>query len=293
MLIATDLVKRYGSVAALNGFSLTVGGGEIVGLIGHNGAGKSTFVRVVTGLTRPDSGRLSVAGVDAVRQPRRARARIGVSPQETAIYPTATVAAQLRLFGSLAGLRGSPLRRCVLAVAEELELDSVLDRPAVQLSGGQQRRAQAACSMIGNPPVLLLDEPTVGADPQTRRALLAAVRARAAAGAAVVYTTHYLPELVDLGASLAIVHSGRIVRRGSQSSLLSGLPSHLRVGFDGPVPTSLGDVVDGQVDIATTDPGRALASLLAAGHVPAAVDIQRPNLDDLFRAILEESRDAA
>jgi ABC-2 type transport system ATP-binding protein len=182
-------------------------------------------------------------------------------------------------------------------VAEELEIAPLLERPAAQLSGGQQRRVQAACSMIGNPAVLVLDEPTVGADPQTRRALLAAVRARASAGAAVVYTTHYLPELVDLGASLAIVHGGRVVRRGSQSSLLSGLPSHLRVGFDGPVPgvlAGLGEVIDEQLDIASTAPGETLAALLAGGHVPTVVDIQRPSLDDLFRAILEEeARDAA
>ncbi|WP_279583258.1 ABC transporter ATP-binding protein [Fodinicola feengrottensis] len=283
-------------MTALDGFSLTVGKGEIVGLIGHNGAGKSTFVHAVTGLERADSGRIEVAGVDAVRHPRKARARIGVSPQETAFYPTVTVAAQLRLFGSLAGLSGFELRRQVASVAEELDLGSVLERRAAQLSGGQQRRTQAACALIGHPDVLLLDEPTVGADPETRRALLSAVRARAAAGAAVVYTTHYLPELVDLGASLAIVHGGRIVRRGSQSALLNGLPSHLRVGFDGPVPAALatsGELIDGQLDIVSLAPAQELASLLARGHVPAVVDIQRPSLDDLFHAIVEEARDAA
>lgn len=267
MLVARDVMKSYGSVAALDRLSLTVEPGEIVGLIGHNGAGKSTFVRAVCGLERIDSGYLSASG------------SIGVSPQETCVYPTLTVRAQLRLFASLARAG----RQAVSAIAEELGLSPVLDRAVGQLSGGQQRRTQAACALIGNPPVLLLDEPTVGADPSTRAALLSAVRARAAAGAAVVYTTHYLPELVDLGASLAILHAGRIVRRGSQASLLSGLPSHLQASFDdGPA-----------VEVATSDPSRALADLLSAGRVPASVEIARPSLDDLFASIVTEARDAA
>ncbi|WP_163504829.1 ABC transporter ATP-binding protein [Fodinicola acaciae] len=266
MLIARDVVKAYGPVTALDGLSLTVSAGEICGLIGHNGAGKSTFVRAVCGLERIDSGSLSVSG------------RVGVSPQETCVYPTLTVRAQLRLFASLAGVG----RAAIEEVAEELGLSPVLDRVVGRLSGGQQRRTQAACALIGDPPVLLLDEPTVGADPSTRAALLSAVRARAAAGAAVVYTTHYLPELVDLGASLAILHAGRIVRRGSQESLLRHLPGRLRVSF----------ADDAGVDIQTADPGHALADLLATGRVPTAVEISRPSLDDLFMSITE-ARDAA
>jgi ABC-2 type transport system ATP-binding protein len=189
-LVAVGLVKRYGRSVALDGFGLSVSPGEIAGLVGHNGAGKSTFVEAVSGLTRPDAGRVSLAGIDALAHPRQARARLGVCPQETALYPRLTVGEHLRLFGALAGLRRAALRRAVDRVAEQLCLTDVLGRPAGLLSGGQRKRSQAATALIAETPVLLLDEPTAGADPQTRQALLAVVAERAAAGAAVVYTTH-------------------------------------------------------------------------------------------------------
>jgi ABC-2 type transport system ATP-binding protein len=180
-----------------------------------------------------------VAGVDAPAHPRRARARLGVCPQETSLYPRLTVAEHLRLFGALAGLRRAALRRAVTGIAEQLWLTEVLDRPAGLLSGGQRKRTQAAAALVAERPVLLLDEPTAGADPQTRRALLTVVADRAAAGAAVVCTTHYLPELAELGATLAVARAGRIISRGGQRSLLAGLAGEVRVGFAGPVPAGL------------------------------------------------------
>ena len=174
-LVAEGLVKRYGRSVALDGFALTVSPGEIVGLVGHNGAGKTTFVEIVSGLTRPDAGQVSVAGVDVLAHPRQARARLGMCPQETSLYPRLTVAEHLRLFGALAGLRRGALRRAVTAIAEQLCLTEVLDRQAGLLSGGQRKRTQAATALVAERPVLLLDEPTAGADPQTRRALLTVV----------------------------------------------------------------------------------------------------------------------
>jgi ABC-2 type transport system ATP-binding protein len=296
-LVAEGLVKRYGRTTALNGFTLTAAPGEIVGLVGHNGAGKTTFVAIVTGLTRPDAGRVLVAGVDAVARPRAARRLLGVAPQETALYPGATVAEHLRLFGALAGLRRSGLRRAAGQIAEQLVLTDVLDKPAGLLSGGQRRRAQAATALIAERPLPLLDEPTAGADPQTREALLAVVAERAAAGAAVLYTTHYLPELSELGATLAVARAGTIIARSSQPELLAGLPGEVRVGFRGPVPARLrrhGTVEGSAGDllrVASTDPPATLAGLLAEGAAPEAVDIRRPGLDDLYRSLArEESR---
>jgi len=217
MLEARGLVKRYGQRTALAGFDLDVRAGEITGLVGHNGAGKTTFIEVVTGLVRPDGGQVRVGGVDVRREPRAARALLGVAPQEQALYVSATVRDNLRLFGALAGLRRAALRRGVAQIAEELQLTEVLDQRAGLLSGGQRRRTQAAAALIGGAPLLLLDEPTAGADPQTRAALLAAVRARAAAGAAVLYTTHYLPELADLAATLAVARACRVRPRAGSA----------------------------------------------------------------------------
>jgi ABC-2 type transport system ATP-binding protein len=307
MLMAQGLVKRYGSCRALDSFDLTVELGEIAGLIGHNGAGKTTFVEVVTGLTRPDAGRVSVGGVDLLRDPRGARRLIGVAPQELALYVSATVRDNLRLFGALTGLRRRALNRAVDQVAEELQLTDVLGQRAGLLSGGQRRRTQAATALVGGAPLLLFDEPTAGADPQTRAALLGAVRARAAGGAAVLYTTHYLPELADLRATLAVARSGRIIARGAQDTLINGLPGELRLRLaDGEglrrgsggssLPAVLADrcrTVDGELRITSTNPPADLAALLSAGCSPVSIDMRRPDLDDLYLALAPEASHAA
>ena len=310
VLAVNGLVKSYGDRHALDGFDLTVRAGEIAGLVGHNGAGKTTFVEVVTGLVRPDAGFVRVAGLDALRESRRARRLIGVAPQEQALYVSATLRDNLRLFGSLANLRGSRLRTAVGELAEELRLTEVLDQRIGLLSGGQRRRAQAAAALIGEPSLLLLDEPTAGADPQTRAALLAAVRRRAAAGVAVVYTTHYLPELVQLGATLAVARSGQVIARGTQEALMTGLPGELRLRFgeddhapaaglrpgDLRLPADLAaraTVAAGELRLTSSNPAADLAIVLAAGCEPVSVDVRRPDLDDLYRALAQEVPDAA
>jgi ABC-2 type transport system ATP-binding protein len=301
-LVADGLVKRYGGKKALDGFDLTVAPGEIVGLVGHNGAGKTTFIEVVTGLVRPDAGRVRVGGIDALRESRRAGRLVGLAPQEQALYISATVRDTLRLFGALAGLRRAALRFAIDRVAAELRLTDVLGQPVGLLSGGQRRRTQAATALIGNPRLLLLDEPTAGADPETRAALLAAIRARAADGAAILYTTHYLPELEDLGATLAVARNGKVIARGDQRSLTRGLPGELRVHFaagqpHAALPAQLADratnAADGELRIASTDPPTDLATLLAAGCAPTAVDLRRPSLDDLYRSLAQEDSHAA
>jgi ABC-2 type transport system ATP-binding protein len=275
MLEVTELVKRYGEVKALDGFTLTARPGEIVGLVGHNGAGKTTFTEVVSGLVRPEAGRVVV---DGISDPRRARSRLGVAPQRLALYPGATVRETLWLFGGLAGLRRRALGRAIDEIADALRLTGFLGRRVGLLSGGQQRRTQAATAMLHRPAVLLLDEPTVGADPETRHALLEVVKARAAEGAAVVYTTHYLPELAELQATIAVARQGRIVARGTSAELLSGLPGEVRLRLH-----------DGEIRRSTTDPTRTLAGLLReldSGHrVVQEIDLRTPSLDDLYHAL--------
>jgi ABC-2 type transport system ATP-binding protein len=296
MLVVSGLRKSYRGTPALDGFDLTVAAGEIVGLIGHNGAGKSTFVSVVSGLVRPDGGGVTIAGTPTVRAAgdrrgsirsreraaaRMIRTQVGVAPQILGLYPTATVRENLGLFGGLAGLRGRAQARAVAEVADELVLTDLLERRVRELSGGQQRRVQAGTALVHRPPLLLLDEPTVGADPVTREAILGAVRRQAEAGAAVVYTTHYLPELDGLAASLAVVRAGQVVARGSRAELLAGLPGSLAASYPG----------GREVTIAASDPGAALAQLLAdGGELPERVDLRSPSLDDLYRALAGSTR---
>jgi ABC-type multidrug transport system ATPase subunit len=219
MMTATGLVKAYRGKRALDHFDLTVAPGEVCGLVGPNGAGKTTFIELVTGLVRPDEGTITIGGIDAVAQPRRARAVLGVSPQEVALYPNATAREHLRLFGGIHGLRGRRLALAIDEVAAAMALTDVLDQAAGVLSGGQRRRTQAATALIARPRLLLLDEPTAGADPVTRSALLTVVRQLAAAGTAVVYTTHYLPELDELDATIAFARAGRVVARGTRDEI--------------------------------------------------------------------------
>ncbi|MFC4113968.1 ABC transporter ATP-binding protein [Nonomuraea zeae] len=263
MLSANGLIKRYGDIAALDGFDLRVEAGEIAGLVGHNGAGKTTFFDIAAGLIRPDAGDVAITG------------EVGMAPQQLALYPSVTVRETLRLFGGLAGLRGRALTAAIDATAEELALTGVLDRRVGVLSGGQQRRTQAAAALLPRPGVLLLDEPTAGADPETRAALLAAVRRRADDGATVVYCTHYLPELAELRATVAVARDGRVIARGTGADLLKGLPGEVRVVLD-----------DDEITITTADPTAALADLLRDLDRPVrGIDIRQPSLDDLYREL--------
>jgi ABC-2 type transport system ATP-binding protein len=298
VLVSEHLKKRYGEVRALDGFDLTVEPGEVVGLIGHNGAGKTTFLEVVSGLLRPDAGRVTVCGIDVRQHPRRVRALLGVAPQELALYPRITVREHLVLFGRLAGLNPARLRREVDIVSQEMLLTELLDRRVAELSGGQRRRVQTAAALVHRPPVLLLDEPTVGADPATRDALLAAVRARANEGAAVCYTTHYLPELERLGAGIAIAVNGRIVARDTGQRLLAGLPSELRVRLTHSAPSELAnssgwEAVDDELRMTTFHPGRDLAALFGAigSDELASVVVRPPTFDDLYHRLAVEVSD--
>lgn len=220
MLSARGLEKRYGEVTALDGFDLEIREGEIVGLVGANGAGKSTFVEIVAGLVRPDHGQVRVGGLPT--RSRSARALIGVAPQDLGLYLSLTVRENIRLF---AGLHDRVPGEVVDELVEALRLTGVVDRQVGYLSGGQRRRTQAATALVHRPRLLLLDEPTAGADPTTRTALLELVREYAARGTAVCYTTHYLPELVELDATIAVVSAGRVIARGDQRSLLAELPA--------------------------------------------------------------------
>ncbi|MBN6053812.1 ABC transporter ATP-binding protein [Nonomuraea sp. RK-328] len=272
MLVATDLVKRYGTIQALDGFSLSVAAGEIVGLVGHNGAGKSTFVEIVSYLIRPDGGHVTIDG----RPPSATRGEVGVAPQHIALYPSATVREHLELYGRLAGLRRAALREAVEDLSTVLRLGGIMDRRAGKLSGGQQRRTQAASALVHRPALLLLDEPTAGADLETRQAMLDVVKQRAGEGAAVVYTTHYLPELTELQATIAVARGGRVIARGTCEELLKDLPGEVRV--------TLADREE--VSVSTSEPTVTLIDLLRRIDRPiSAVDVRNPSLDDLYRSL--------
>ena len=296
MIIVNDVYRRFGSIRALSGASLVVASGEITGLVGHNGAGKSTLVDVIAGLLRPDRGSIRVDNQDTLAHPAAAHSRIGLAPQQIGLYRRATVRQNLRFFAELKGLDSRASRSAIEEVADELQLSSFLDQPVVDLSGGQQRRTQTATAMFADPPVLIFDEPTVGADPETRSAILSAVRRRADRGAAIIYTTHYLPELVELEATLAVMKAGTVVARGSQSDLLAPIPHRLSIRFSGDLPEELSRSANVRADVAsftTMVPSDLLARILSFRVTVKGVDIQHPTLDDLYAGLAEDSSRAA
>lgn len=238
VLQARGITKSYGDVEALRGVDLEVGEGQIVALLGRNGAGKTTLLSVIAGLLAADGGSVTVGGVDALADPDRAKTLIGVAPQDTGIYPVLTVRQNLEFFCDLAAVDRGDRGTRVRSVAERLGLSDLLDRKGNQLSGGEARRLHTACALVHRPQLLMLDEPTVGADVATRQQLIEAVRAMAAEGAAVVYTTHYLPEVEALDADIVIIDDGQILARGTRAKLIENHHlGGLRFTVNGPAPT--------------------------------------------------------
>lgn len=291
MLEVRNVHKRYGSVVALRGVDLSVSAGEIVGLVGPNGAGKTSLVSIVAGLRGPDEGTVHIDGHDVARHPHRSRQRLGFAPQELGIYPTITVRDNLLVFGEIAGLRRKALDERVEEVASALGLSDLLTRPGQALSGGQKRRLHTAMAMIHRPSLLLLDEPTAGSDIDTREELLDLVRRMADEGAAVCYSTHYLPEVEALKASVAVIDRGAVVARGPLADLLAAhARSAVELVFDGtPPPLEGGDIDGNRLRIVAPDPAAAAARALAGLGDHAArlqsVEVVRPTLESVYLSV--------
>jgi ABC-2 type transport system ATP-binding protein len=292
VLTVIDVHKSYRAVKALDGVSIDLGPGEILGLLGPNGAGKTTLVSLIAGLRRPDAGIVRVAGLDVAQRPEQARKFIGLAPQDLGIYPVVSVRDNLAVFGEIAGVWGPRLRRRIDELAERLRIEHLLDRLAGSLSGGEKRRLHTAIALLHEPPLALLDEPTTGADVATRYELLSLVKDLAAAGSAVLYSTHYLGEVETLGASVAILDRGRLIATGALQELIASYAeTAVELTFDGPLPDLQLDgltvaAADSAIRITTDDPSSAVARAIAAIG-PAAkrlrsVEVFEPSLEAVF-----------
>ncbi len=239
-IIAESLVRHFGDVHAVNGINLTVNQGEIFGFLGPNGAGKSTAVRMLTTLLRPTSGTARVAGFDVAKQPNEVRRRIGVALQDAAIDPLMTGTELLHLQAVLYGIPSSKTASRASELLERVGLTAAADRRVGTYSGGMRRRLDLALSLIHQPSVLFLDEPTTGLDPMSRLTLWEEVRRLNQEGTTVMLTTQYLEEADQLADRIAIIDKGLIVREGKPSELKAG------VGF----PTLLVNVPKDQMDAA-------------------------------------------
>ena len=293
MLRVRGLTKAYGPVQALSDVDLDVDAGQIVSLLGPNGAGKTTLVSIVAGLRRADAGQVEIDGLDALARTPEVRRRIGLAPQELGIYPVVTVSRNLQLFGELAGLRRRALGERIAEVAPALGLDDLLDRLAGELSGGQKRRLHTAIALLHEPPLLLLDEATVGADVETREALLSLVRRLADDGAAVLYSTHHLYEVEALRASVAILDRGRMIARGDVPELVAAhatpVVDFTFAGPPPPLPVATQRVAGHRVRVATDEPARTIAevtgSLDGRGVALVGVEVLQSDLKAVYLAL--------
>jgi len=293
------LSKHYGEMRAVDGISFRAEPGRIFGLLGPNGAGKTTTLGCISGLLKPTAGHVSVMGHDVQREGPAARAALGVVPQELALYEELSARENLDYWGGAYGLGGAALKARVAAALERVELVDRAKEPVKRFSGGMKRRLNFACGIVHAPKVLLLDEPTVGVDPQSRVRLLELVRELAAGGACVLYTTHYMEEAEKLCDELAIVDRGHVIAMGTMDELRAQLgerdilrisghfePEAVRRGLSG--LAGVGEIVADAEGITLDLPQASrrlpevFAALAAAGGEPRETTLTRPSLESLF-----------
>ena len=294
-----ELRKRFGERLAVDGVSFEVGAGECYGLLGPNGAGKTTTISMICGLLGTDSGTVTVAGKPVTPAAVDAKAAIGYVPQEIALYPDLSAAENLRFFGSLYGLNKKHLAARVADVLEVVGLsDRAGDRVAT-FSGGMQRRANIAAGLLHEPALLVLDEPTVGVDPQSRNAILESVEQLVAAGRSVLYTTHYMEEAERLCDRVGIIDEGRVIAEGTRRELVERIHGRdrIRVAVSGDReglaqrvraldPVDEVAVTDDGIDVVLRDGRRHLPAIIAAAAGGQAdvtsVEVKEPDLEAVF-----------
>ena len=287
-----DLVKHYGAVKAVDGVTFELAPGEVLGLLGPNGAGKTTTVEILEGLRTPDSGEVTILGIDVRRDPAALKGRIGVALQTAALYPKLTVTEVLNLFASF-----YPKARPAAELIELLDLGEKRSSQTKDLSGGQRQRLSVALALVNDPELVFLDEPTTGMDPAARRALWDIVEHLRSEGRSVVITTHYMEEAERLCHRVAVMDHGRILEIGTVGDLVSRRFRDRAVVFtaidslDDARLASLPAVSrvlreDGSVVLYTADVPATIGGLLATteglGVEPENLAIRRASLEDVF-----------
>jgi len=300
----SHLTRRFGKFVAVDDVSFDVGGGEIFGFLGANGAGKSTTIRMLCGLLRPTSGTAHVGGIDVARDPEGAKRRIGYMSQKFSLYETLTVGENIRFFAGLYGLTGARFAERRRFVLEMAGLDGREHTQTRDLSGGWRQRLALGCAILHEPPILFLDEPTGGVDPLSRRRFWRLIDDLAGRGVTILVTTHYLDEAERCG-RVAIIHAGRLVAIGA-------IPEVKRVFADRPIveirvdrPIDAMRALDAMPEVEKTSlfgttvhavlnvevAGAALIArrLGAAGLAVTGFEAVEPSLEDVFLDVVEKA----
>ncbi|MDP9009787.1 MAG: ABC transporter ATP-binding protein [Pseudomonadota bacterium] len=302
-LVADRLQKKFGAITAVAEVSFAATAGQVLGLLGPNGAGKSTTISMLAGLTKPDSGSVQIDGLTLGTGADPGKRRLGLVTQEIALLEDLPARMNLEFFGGLYGLAGRALAARIAAV---LELTSLSDRardPPREFSGGMRRRLNIACALLHEPQILLLDEPTVGVDPQSRNAIFETIEVLAGEGRTLVYTTHYMEEVERLCDRIVIIDHGKVLADDTLGALLASAPvaNKLTLIYDLPpdgaaldeitrLPgVTKVDLTGTELSVSATDLGtaapRVLERLAARGFSCQELTSRRANLEDVFLAL--------
>ncbi|MFO1119924.1 MAG: ABC transporter ATP-binding protein [Rhodospirillales bacterium] len=312
MIVLDRLTRTFGPLTAVDGISLEVNAGEVLGFLGPNGAGKTTTMRMIAGYLEPSAGRVEVCGFDLARKPIEAKRRIGYLPEGAPLYGDMTARRFLAFVAEVRGFDGAERRRRIDRVAEMVSLEDALDRPIDTLSKGFKRRVGLAQALLHDPPVLVLDEPTDGLDPNQKHQVRTLI-SRMAADKAIIISTHILEEVEAVCSRAVIIAEGRLVADGTAEALLRRLPEHdsvvvvVAVADAAAARAALADLAPDQgLQVAEAAPDLATLRLLAMGGGPAplsevahrlkaagvaieALRGERGRLDDVFRLLTTRS----
>ena len=294
-----NLDKQFGDIHAVNQISFQVERGEIFSLLGPNGAGKSTSISMISGLLPPDAGDAKILGHSITQDSANAKSRIGIVPQEIALYEDLSARENLDFWGKMYGLRGQALQQ---RIDEVLEMIGLVDRQKDRVekySGGMKRRVNIGVALLHKPDVIIMDEPTVGIDPQSRRHILDGVKALQAEGATILYTTHYMEEAQELSDHIAIMDKGKIIASGTHDALVRLIGHQDRIDLqlsesseelltdwqELPTVTNVASE-NGTVTVLAEDSNVVLPLLFERSNTfdirITAVDVQEPNLETVF-----------
>jgi ABC-2 type transport system ATP-binding protein len=299
MLKVENLYKNFGSIIAVDGISFEVKRGEIFGLLGPNGAGKSTTISIISTLISPTRGEILFEGESIFENSKNLRQKLGIVPQDIALYPTLTGYENLKFWGNLYGLKGTELKKRINEVADIIGLNGRLKDKVEKYSGGMKRRLNIGAALLHQPELLIMDEPTVGIDPQSRSHILDTVLKLSAKGITIIYTTHYMEEAENLCTRICIMDEGKIIASGTQQELVELVKEKTQINI------KLDNISDNMPQIFKEIPGVFDAtilddtvtlfgengSILLAEIISKAseenskiqsIDIQKPNLEAVF-----------